>query len=111
MLQQDKPDDYVLSSDEQYSIREFIDMCLNWYKCSWAYFGSNDTEYVIDLNSKQHIVQVDPKFYRPAEVSTLLGDSTKARLQLGWKPKYDIEKLVAEMCQADAERAGWKRPW
>ena len=111
MLQQDTPDDYVLSSGEQYSIREFIDMSLNWYKCSWAYFGTGANEHVVDLNSKQTIVQVDPKFYRPAEVNTLLGDSTKAREKLGWSPKYDIEKLVAEMCQADAERAGWKRPW
>lgn len=112
MLQQDEPDDYVLSSDEQYSIREFIDMCLNWYKCSWAYFGSGENEYIVDLNgAKQTIVQVNPKFYRPAEVSTLLGDSTKARLKLGWKPKYDIEKLISEMCHADADRAGWKRPW
>lgn len=111
MLQQDTPDDYVLATGVEYTIREFIDMCLNWYKCSWAYFGHGDSEYIIDLNSKQHIVKVDPRYYRPAEVSSLLGDSTKAREKLGWQPKYDIEKLVAEMCQADADRAGWKRPW
>jgi GDP-D-mannose dehydratase len=86
-------------------------MCLNWYKCSWAYFGSKENEYIIDLNSKQTMFKVDPAFYRPAEVSTLLGDSTKAREKLGWEPKYDIEALVSEMCLADANRAGWKRPW
>lgn len=110
MLQQDTPDDYVLSSDEQHSIRDFLDMCLTWFGCSWAYFGSNVNEHVLDLHSGQVIAKIDPKFYRPAEVSTLLGDSTKARLQLGWKPKYDIEKLITEMCQADADLVGWKRP-
>ena len=112
MLQQETPDDYVLATGEQYSIREFLDMCLNWYKCSWGYFGSGASEYVIDLNgAKQTIAQVNLAFYRPAEVSTLLGDSTKAREKLGWAPKYDIEALVTEMCEADALRSGYKRPW
>lgn len=112
MLQQETPDDYVLSTGVQYSIREFMDMCLNWYKTSWGYFGAGANEYVVNLNgAKQTIAQVNTTFYRPAEVSTLLGDSTKAREKLGWVPKYDIEALVTEMCEADALRSGYKRPW
>ena len=112
MLQQETPDDYVLATGEQYSIREFLDMSLTWHKCSWGYFGSGANEYVIDLNgAKQTIMQVNPVFYRPAEVNTLLGDSTKAREKLGWAPRYTIEKLVTEMCEADALRSGYKRPW
>jgi GDP-D-mannose dehydratase len=73
---------------------------------------SGASEYVIDLNgAKQTIAQVNLAFYRPAEVSTLLGNSTKAREKLGWAPKYDIEALVTEMCEADALRSGYKRPW
>ena len=101
MLQQDEPDDYVLATGVETSVRDFLNMCLTWYKCSWAYFGSGNTEYAVDLNSKQTIAQVNTKFYRPAEVSRLIGDASKAREKLGWQPKYDIEALVKEMCTAD----------
>jgi len=101
MLQQDTPDDYVLATGVQHSVRDFLNMCLNWYKCSWGYFGNGPTEYAIDLISKRTIVQVDSELYRPAEVNTLLGDSTKAREKLGWSPKFDIESLVRDMCSAD----------
>jgi GDPmannose 4,6-dehydratase len=101
MLQQDEPDDYVLATGIEHSVRDFLNMCLTWYKCSWGYFGFQDNEYVIDMHSKQTIAQVNPQFYRPAEVNTLLGDPTKAKTKLGWEPKYDIEALVRDMCTAD----------
>ena len=111
MLQQDEPDDYVLATGVEYSIREFLDMSLNWFKCSWMYLGSKENEYVIDMNSKQTIVQVNPEFYRPAEVNSLLGDASKARSKLGWEPKYDIEALIRDMLEADTKRVGWEHPW
>ena len=63
------------------------------------------------MNSKQTIVQVNPEFYRPAEVNSLLGDASKARSKLGWEPKYDIEALIRDMLEADTKRVGWEHPW
>ena len=101
MLQQDTPDDYVLSTGVQYSIRDFISKSLDWYNCDYRFEGSGIDEKVIDNRTGNVIIEVNKEFYRPAEVETLLGDSTKARTVLGWKPEYDIEKLVNEMCESD----------
>lgn len=101
MLQQDTPSDYVLATGEQYSIRDFINMCLNYHNRSIAWFGHGVNEKCIELLTGKVLVEVNEKFYRPAEVNTLLGDSTKAREQLGWKPNFDIEGLVRDMCAAD----------
>ena len=87
MLQQDTADDYVISSGEQHSVREFCEIA----------FQS------VGLAADQHI-EIDPRFFRPAEVATLLGDSTKARTKLGWNPKVNFDQLVTMMVQADLKR-------
>jgi len=87
MLQQDEPDDYVIATGEAHSIREFLDIA----------FGR------LDLCWEDYVIQ-DPRFMRPAEVDILLGDSTKARKKLNWKPKYDFQKLVEEMVDEDLKR-------
>jgi GDPmannose 4,6-dehydratase len=86
MLQQDTPDDYVIASDETHSVREL---------CEIAFAR-------VDLDWQEH-VKVDPKFYRPAEVHLLLGDSTKARKALGWVPSVTFRDLVRIMVDADME--------
>ena len=68
---------------------------------SIAWFGNGVNEKCIELVSGKVLIEIDENFYRPAEVNTLLGDSTKAREQLGWKPNFDIEGLVRDMCAAD----------
>lgn len=87
MLQQDTADDYVISSGEQHSVREFCEIA----------FQS------VGLTADQYI-EIDPRFFRPAEVATLLGDSTKARTKLGWNPKVNFDQLVTMMVQADLKR-------
>ena len=86
MLQEDTPEDYVIATGETHSVREF---------CELAFAE-------VDLDYKDHVT-IDQRFYRPAEVDTLRGDSTKARKQLGWTPKYTFHELVREMVQADLE--------
>lgn len=104
MLQQDTPSDYVLSTGIQYSIRDFINESLDWFNCDYRYEGSGINEKVIDNSTGNVIIEVSEEFYRPAEVETLLGDSTKARTMLGWKPNYNFTDLVHEMCKADFEK-------
>lgn len=87
MLQQDTPDDYVISSEQSHSVR---DMC----RVAFQHVGLDYEQYVI----------VDPKFYRPAEVHTLLGDCSKAKAKLGWKPEINFEKLIQMMVDADVKR-------
>jgi len=100
MLQQDKPEDFVIATGVQYSVRDFVnltakELCLN---LTWS--GAGIDEKAKDDQGKI-IVAVDAKFYRPAEVETLLGDPTKAHQKLGWKPKITFEELVKEMAAAD----------
>jgi len=99
MLQQDTPDDYVIATGVQYSVREFVEE-------SAPYFGMNiewqftdiGTEVGIDKNTGLVRVIVDPKYFRPAEVETLLGDASKAKEKLGWEPKTSFKQLVEDMC-------------
>jgi GDPmannose 4,6-dehydratase len=88
MMQADKADDYVIATGETHSIREFLDLS----------FG------MLDLDWNDH-VQIDPRYYRPAEVDLLLGDSSKAERDLGWKPETSFEDLVRLMVEADMELA------
>ena len=87
MLQQDEPRDYVISSDETHTVRELVEIAFSHAGLDW----------------EKH-VKIDPKFYRPAEVDLLLGDSTKARTELGWKPEVGFEELVKMMVDADLAR-------
>lgn len=87
MLQQEKPDDYVVATGETHSVREFLDIAFGHVDLDWRKF-----------------VEVDPAYYRPAEVDILIGDATKARKQLGWAPKTKFEDLVKLMVDADVQR-------
>ena len=98
MLQQDTPDDYVIATGEQYSVREFVERCAPYYGLKIRWEGQGLDEVGIDTNSGKVVVRVDPKYFRPAEVETLLGDSTKARSVLGWTPKHSFDDLVRDMC-------------
>ncbi|MFA6312385.1 MAG: GDP-mannose 4,6-dehydratase, partial [Sterolibacterium sp.] len=104
MLQQEKPEDYVIATGVQYSVREFIEAAAReiGIKVRWEGQGVDEKGY--DDNGKC-IVAVDPRYFRPTEVETLLGDASKARTQLGWTPKISFDELVAEMVREDLKAA------
>ncbi len=106
MLQQPEPDDYVAATGETHTVREFIEKAAPFAGYDIAWEGEGDTEIGRDKKSGKVIVEVDPKFYRPAEVELLLGDPTKAKTKLGWKPKITFEKLIEVMMKADLEGLG-----
>jgi GDPmannose 4,6-dehydratase len=101
MLQQDKPDDYVLSTNEYHSVREFVEkaFALRGFNIVWKGTGLNEIGY--DINTGRELIFISEKYFRPAEVEELLGDSTKARNELGWIPKCTFNQLVEEMVDAD----------
>ena len=99
MLQQDEPDDYVVSTNEQHSVREFVEKCAPYFNMNIEWQGEGLDEIGIDTISGKTIVRVSDKYFRPAEVDTLLGDSTKARTKLGWYPKTSFDQLVEDMCK------------
>ena len=103
ILQQDKPQDYVLSMNETHTVREFVELAFAelGYELEWQ--GEGVDEKGIDKNTGRVLVEVDPRYFRPAEVELLWGDSTKARTELGWEPKYSFMDLVKEMVQSDLE--------
>jgi GDPmannose 4,6-dehydratase len=104
ILQQPEPEDYVIATGEQHSVREFVEIAADeiGLKVSWR--GSGCEEYGVDQQGRV-IIAVDPRFLRPAEVQTLLGDATKAHTRLGWKPRTSFRELVREMMRKDWEQA------
>lgn len=100
MLQQDIPEDFVIATGVQFSVREFVDLAASKLNMTirWEGFGLEEKGY--DSLGKC-IVSVDPRYFRPSEVETLLGDSTKARTKLGWVPKISFDQLVTEMVEQD----------
>ena len=98
MLQQDQPDDYVIATGKQYSVREFVDEAAPYFGMKIAWEGEGLNEVGIDKLTKKTVIQVNPKYFRPAEVETLLGDATKAKEKLGWEPKISFKELVEDMC-------------
>ena len=104
MLQQDAPRDYVIATGHQYSVRDFVECVARRLEIEISWTGSGLTEKGVD-SAGRSIVEVDPRYFRPAEVESLLGDSTRARNALGWKPNYTFEGLVAEMVDADLRQA------
>lgn len=104
MLQQDKPEDFVVATGVQYSVRDFVTAACEEIGIKIRWEGEGVKEKGYDENGKC-IVAVDPRYFRPAEVETLLGDATKAREKLGWVAKTDFRQLVAEMVQEDYKSA------
>jgi GDPmannose 4,6-dehydratase len=98
MLQQDEPDDYVIATGEQHSVREFVEKAASYFGMTIAWEGDGLDEVGYDTTSGNMVVAVDPKYFRPAEVETLLGDATKAKEKLGWKPKITFDQLIEDMC-------------
>lgn len=101
MLQQDSPRDYVISTGEQHSVREFVELACKELGITIRWEGSGVEEKGIDQDTGKVIVEVDPRYFRPAEVETLLGDPTEAEKILGWKPKTAFKDLVKEMVASD----------
>jgi len=98
MLQQDTPEDYVIATGEQYSVKEFVEKAAPYFGMDIRWRGEGLNETGFDRSTGKTIIKVDPKYFRPAEVETLLGDATKAKSQLGWEPKISFDELVEDMC-------------
>jgi GDPmannose 4,6-dehydratase len=105
MLQQERPEDYVIATGVQYSVRDFVDAAAKEIGINIRWEGEGIRERGINVTSQECIVEVDPRYFRPAEVETLLGDPTKAREKLGWVPKTTFEDLVVEMMKEDFKEA------
>jgi GDPmannose 4,6-dehydratase len=98
MLQQDKPEDFVIATGKQYSVKDFIEKCAPYFYLNIRWEGEGLDEVGINTNTGKVIIRVDPKYFRPAEVETLLGDPSKAKSVLGWEPEYTFDALVEDMC-------------
>jgi len=105
ILQQPEPDDYVIASGEQHSVREFVEMAFKEVDIEIRWEGKGVDEKGIDSKSGKVLVEVDPSYFRPTEVESLLGDPTKAKEKLGWKPKISFSDMVAEMVREDIQEA------
>ena len=98
MLQQDKPDDYVIATGKQYSVKDFVDEAAPYFGFNLEWFGEGEDQIAVDKNTKRTVVAVNPRYYRPTEVESLLGDPTKAKEVLGWEPTTSFKDLVEDMC-------------
>jgi GDPmannose 4,6-dehydratase len=111
MLQQDAPDDFVIATGEQYSVRDFVRIAAQelGMELRWEGQGLQEKAHLVALDgspqAQRVVVAVDPRYFRPAEVETLLGDATKAREKLGWAPKIPFRDLVREMTREDLASA------
>lgn len=99
MLQQEKPDDYVIATGETHTVREFAEVAGKHFGFDIIWQGSGTQEIGIDKNTGKTIIEIDKRYFRPAEVDLLLGDATKAKNALGWEPKVKFKELVALMCE------------
>jgi GDPmannose 4,6-dehydratase len=104
ILQQEEAKDYVVATGEQHSVREFVDLASSFLDMKVKWEGAGAEEKGIDQNGNV-IVAIDPRYYRPTEVETLLGDASKARRELGWKPRTSFRELVREMVEEDLKSA------
>lgn len=105
MINQDKPKEFILSSNETHSIREFAEKAFAYAGINGHWIGEKHNEkFIANINNKDlEIIRINPKFYRPAEVDLLLGDSTEARTELGWSPKISFDNLIEKMVKSDIE--------
>ena len=98
MLQQDEPEDFVIATGEQHSVREFCEKAAPFFGLNFEWMGEGIDEVGFHWGAKKPIIKVDPKYFRPTEVETLLGDPTKAKEKLGWEPKTSFDELIEDMC-------------
>ena len=115
MLQQDEPKDFVIASGKQYSVREFIIWTANFLGVDLEFKGLGVDEVAVvtgvkgdlapNISVGQEIVKIDPRYFRPAEVETLLGDPSKAKNELGWEPKITAQDMCKEMVEEDHRSA------
>jgi GDPmannose 4,6-dehydratase len=98
MLQQETPEDFVIATGKQYSVREFVEESAPYFGMKIAWEGEGLDEVGYDTYSGNQVIRVNSKYFRPAEVETLLGDPSKAKKQLGWEPKISFNQLVEDMC-------------
>ena len=99
ILQLKKPDDFVISTGKQLSVRQFINIVAKKLQINLKWIGKGKNEKAVNLNTKKTIIEIDKKYFRPLDVNTLLGDSRKASKILKWKPKINIEKLIEDMIE------------
>ena len=105
MLQQDEPEDFCISTGVQYSVRDFVNAACKEVGITLRWEGKGIDEKGIEADSGKVLVEVDPRYFRPTEVETLLGDSSKAREKLGWTPEISLDEMVAEMVREDLKIA------
>jgi len=103
MLQQEEPEDFVIATGQQHTVREFVDAAFDYMGYSIEWVGEGLKEVAKDYGTGEVLVKINPEFYRPAEVESLVGDCTKAKEALGWKHNYSFTQLVEEMCKYDLE--------
>jgi GDPmannose 4,6-dehydratase len=103
MMQQDKPDDYVLATGKKISVRTFIDLAFKEVKIELEWKGSGVDEKGINKATGSVLVEIDPRYFRPSEVDLLVGDASKAKKELGWEPKLTVEQLIKEMVASDVK--------
>lgn len=101
MLQQNDPEDYVLATGKKISVRDFTTLAFNYLDMPIKWIGNGINEKGIHAETGDILVEVDERYFRPTEVDLLIGDSTKARIKLGWSPKYSVEELCKEMVESD----------
>jgi GDPmannose 4,6-dehydratase len=105
MLQQDNPEDFVIATGEQHSVREFVELAAKEIGIQIRWEGKGVSEKGYDVDTGKCIIAVDPRYFRPSEVETLLGDPAKAKQKLGWEPNTTFEQLVSEMMREDMKEA------
>ena len=98
MLQQEEPDDYVIATGKQYSVKDFVDETAPYFGFNIEWRGDDKNEFGFDLVSGRSVIRIDERYFRPAEVESLLGDATKAKEKLGWEPTTSFKQLVEDMC-------------
>jgi GDPmannose 4,6-dehydratase len=111
ILQQDRPDDYVLATGESHSVREFVEIAFSYIGKEIVWKGEGENEKGYDRITNNILVKIDPTLFRPSEVNELLGDPSKAKNELGWQPQYSFDDLIINMMDADRITIKKEKPY
>ena len=109
ILQQDKPDDYVLATGESHSVREFVELAFAETERTVEWQGKGEDETGVDAKTGDVLVRIDPRYFRPTEIDSLCGDASKAREKFGWSPVTSFQDLVSEMVLSDLDNMKQER--